>query len=121
MKLKVTVDGRSYEVEVEILEGDPELGATRNPGLAAKPPPPERRRDSNEVCSPLVGTVIQVLVAPGDEVVEGTLLLLLEAMKMESEIVAPHAAKVKAVRVKAGDTVGQGSLLVVLEEVKAEG
>jgi propionyl-CoA carboxylase alpha chain len=65
--------------------------------------------------APLPGTVIAVHVAPGDEVTEGQLLLVLEAMKMEHKITAAAAATVADVRVGVGERVDAGDLLVVLD------
>jgi propionyl-CoA carboxylase alpha chain len=65
--------------------------------------------------APLPGTVLAVNVAPGDAVGAGTVLVVLEAMKMEHEITAPADATVTAARVAAGDRVNAGDLLVELE------
>jgi biotin carboxyl carrier protein len=61
------------------------------------------------------GTVIRVLVSPGDAVEAREPLVVLEAMKMETPIVAPYEAVVKAVHVAEGDPVAGGALLVELE------
>ena len=65
--------------------------------------------------SPLPGTVIAVHVEAGQTVAEGTLLMVVEAMKMEHKIVAHAEATVVEVRFAAGDRVDAGDLLVVLE------
>ena len=62
------------------------------------------------------GTVIRVLVSPGDEVDARQPLVVLEAMKMETPLVAPYAAIVRAVHVAEGDRVGGGTLLIELSE-----
>jgi biotin carboxyl carrier protein len=62
------------------------------------------------------GTVIRVLVAPGDRVTARQPLLLLEAMKMETPIAAPFDATVKSVHAAEGDRVAGGALLVELDE-----
>jgi propionyl-CoA carboxylase alpha chain len=67
--------------------------------------------------APLPGTVIAVHVAPGDEVTEGQLLLVLEAMKMEHKITAAADATVADVRFGVGDRVDAGDLLVVLDSL----
>ncbi len=66
--------------------------------------------------APMPGTVIKVLVAPGDEVRERQPLLVLEAMKMETPVVAPYDAVVRSVAVAEGDRVAGGALLVELED-----
>ena len=68
--------------------------------------------------APLPGTVIAVHVGPGDEVAEGQLLLVLEAMKMEHKITAAGAATVAEVRIGVGDRVDAGDLLVVLDALE---
>jgi len=66
--------------------------------------------------APMPGTVIRVLVAPGDAVEARQTLCVLEAMKMETPLVAASAARVKAVHVTEGDGVAGGALLIELEE-----
>jgi biotin carboxyl carrier protein len=66
--------------------------------------------------APMPGTVIKVLVAPGDQVEPRQTLLVLEAMKMETPVVSPYAATVQAVHVGEGDRVAGGAVLVELEE-----
>jgi acetyl-CoA/propionyl-CoA carboxylase biotin carboxyl carrier protein len=61
------------------------------------------------------GTIVKVLVAPGDAVEVGQAVLVLEAMKMENHINAETAGTVAEVRVAAGDTVGPGDVLAVIE------
>ncbi|MGH9115199.1 MAG: biotin carboxylase N-terminal domain-containing protein [Acidimicrobiales bacterium] len=65
--------------------------------------------------APMPGKVISVDVRPGEQVAEGQLLLIVEAMKMEHRVEAPHAGVVTEVRAHAGDQVAGGDLLVVLE------
>ena len=64
---------------------------------------------------PLPGTVIAVSVAAGDQVTDGQVLMVVEAMKMEHKIIAPADATVTDVRFAVGDRVDQGDLLVALE------
>jgi biotin carboxyl carrier protein len=61
------------------------------------------------------GQVTRVEVGEGDVVVEGQLMVVMEAMKMEHSLRAPHAGKVIGVRAKAGDQVEAGQILVVVE------
>jgi len=62
------------------------------------------------------GTVIKVLVAPGDQVHARQPLVLLEAMKMETPLTAPYDAVVRSVHVAEGDRVAGGAVLVELED-----
>jgi acetyl-CoA/propionyl-CoA carboxylase biotin carboxyl carrier protein len=61
------------------------------------------------------GTIVKVLVAPGDSVEVGQTVCVLEAMKMENNIVAEKAGTVAAVNVEPGDTVGAGDIVAVIE------
>ncbi len=63
---------------------------------------------------PMQGTVVKVLVKPGDAVEAGQAVCVLEAMKMENNIVSQFEGTVTEVRVEAGDPVGTGDVIVVL-------
>jgi acetyl/propionyl-CoA carboxylase alpha subunit len=71
---------------------------------------------SSSVTAPMPGTVLKVLVGPGDRVEARAALVVLEAMKMETPLAAPYDATVKAVHVEEGDRVAAGAVLVELEE-----
>ena len=70
---------------------------------------------STEILAPMPGTIFQVQVKPGDDVIEGQELLVLEAMKMENPIVSTVAGKVKEVSVAVDDKVATKQLLLVIE------
>ena len=70
----------------------------------------------SELTAPMPGTVIKVLVAPGDQVHARQPLVLLEAMKMETPLTAPYDAVVRSVHVAEGDRVAGGAVLVELED-----
>jgi acetyl/propionyl-CoA carboxylase alpha subunit len=72
--------------------------------------------EASLVAAPMPGTVIRVLVAPGDRVEARQALCVLEAMKMETPLVSPYEAVVRAVHVAEGDRVAGGTVLVELEE-----
>jgi len=72
--------------------------------------------EPSSVTAPMPGTVLKVLVAPGERVKARQPLVVLEAMKMETPLVSPYAATVRAVHVDEGDRVAAGSLLIELEE-----
>jgi biotin carboxyl carrier protein len=69
----------------------------------------------NTVRAPLPGTIIDILVKPGDEISEGQTILILEAMKMESEIHSHSSGRVKSVHVSKGSSVKENDALIELE------
>ena len=131
MKLKITVHGVAYEVEVEVLDAEegfptgplPSLRSpepagrpTPLPAASAVPPGPSGPAvPGGAVASPIAGTVVEVKCRAGDTVGQGQILLVIEAMKMNTSIAAPAAGRVKAVRVAAGDAVRESQLLVEFE------
>jgi len=118
MKLKVTVNGVAYDIEVEVDETErPQLGAILIGGSGATAPQTSSMPASvvNGVTAPLSGSVSKILVAEGDEIKAGQVLVVLEAMKMETEITAPADAKVKALLVTQGESVQGGQGLVEFE------
>lgn len=124
-KMRVSVNGVAYDVEVEMLEDDDVPGAsygfpttpTPPAGMASAPPrPSEPQRNQGGVLeSPLAGTVIEVKVQAGAQVRQNDPILVVEAMKMNTNVSSPTAGKVKEVLVKAGDHVVQGQPLVRFE------
>jgi biotin carboxyl carrier protein len=131
LKLKITVGGRVYEVEVEVSEPEaphpgyvpPAVGQARVPAPAPGAPPPVRPAaapapvaDETKVCrSPIAGVVVRVSAQVGQSIQVNDPLLVLEAMKMETVITSPGAGKVARVTVNAGDPVQQGQVLVEFE------
>jgi biotin carboxyl carrier protein len=130
VKLNITIEGKVYEVEVEV--ADPGMTGpsyypplhTRVPAAPAQAPKTSRRRskdkdtaaDENKVCrSPLAGAVSRINVRPGQTIQENDVLVVLEAMKMETVITAPFSGKVKAINAAVGDAVTQGQVLVEIE------
>ena len=103
----VTVNQKVYHVEVA-----PSGQITSvQPGTAAPPPP---AGGSHSVTAPMAGTILKVNVAPGDVVNEGDVVVVLEAMKMETEVRAKQGGTVQAVMVKEGDAVAVDDVLVTL-------
>ena len=129
MKLKITIENKIYEVEVEATEAEAnrpmpgymiQPGAVRMvaaplaPGAAA--PKDEGNVDEVKVCrSPINGIVVKVAAQEGQQIQPGDTLLVLEAMKMETNITAPNPGKVIKVRVGPGDGVTAGQILVDFE------
>ena len=128
MKYKVTLNGRTYEVEVEagkaMLTDEyeafapaPAAPAAAAPAASAASPAPAAPAVAaigDPVNSPMPGTILRVEVAQGAAVKEGQLLVVLEAMKMENEILAPRNGTVSQVIVSKGSHVETGSPLIVL-------
>jgi len=108
--LQVLVDARYHQVEVK-----GRAAARPRPRPAAAARRPKAPAGPGVVTAPVAGRVVRVEVQPGQEVEEGQLLLVIEAMKMENEIRAPTAGRVKEVAVQAGARVAEGEVLVVLE------
>ena len=70
---------------------------------------------ATEIIAPMPGTIINILVKEGDEVLEYQEVVILEAMKMENAIPTPEAGKVKEIKVQVDDKVSTDQVLVVLE------
>lgn len=120
MKLQITIDGRRYTVDVELIEEGEALPSEEAfyPASAASEsslPAGDIDSDPNVCRSPVNGLAIKVSVEPGQAIEAGALLLVLEAMKMETNIVAPRSATVKNVHVNPGDPVKINQVLVELE------
>lgn len=126
MKLRITIEGKTYDVDVELVD---ELAVSPAPLPAATvkiasplpPTPPIRGRrgvkqeDDGTLRSPLAAVVVAIAAAAGQRVEKGDLLMVIEAMKMETSIVAEAAGTVKAVPVAVGHAVKPGQALVEFE------
>lgn len=130
MRLKITVDGKAYDVEVEVAEADVATGVRyvggggNGGGGGARPMAApssgggggrEVADEANALRSPLAGVVSEVKVGVGDTVEADQEVIVLEAMKMFTTITAPRAGTVKALEVAKGDAVKQGALLLEFE------
>ena len=110
MKYKVTLNGKVFVVEVH--EGEAEIIDEGEVKMAAAPAPVIE--GGNKVASPLPGSVVEVLVAPGDTVKEGQPVLIIEAMKMENEIPSPFSGTVGQILVERGRFVNNGDVLMTI-------
>jgi biotin carboxyl carrier protein len=137
-KFIVNVNGNSYEVEVEEVGGAPvsvtaakpvqpvsaptpvtaaqAAAPAASPAPAEKPavPAPSGVEGAIKLTAPMPGTILDIKVNPGDKVSKGTLVIILEAMKMENEILAPEDATVTSVNVTRGQQVNTGDVMLTL-------
>ena len=132
-KLRITLEGKTYEVGVEVADGSvaaaapvaapvaaaPVAAPAPAPAPVAAPAPapvaaaPVAAGAGSVVC-PMPGTVFKIRVAVGQQVAADEELVVLEAMKMESPVYASTAGTVSAILVKEGDAVSEGQVLVQL-------
>lgn len=133
-KFKITIEGESYEVDVEEVAEDkapapasnvPPAPSVKPPSAAPKAPlkvpPPVSKPPlpivlgEGMIPSPMQGMVFAIKVKVGDTVKIGDVLIILEAMKMESDIHSPKDGKVKEIHVSQGGYVKKGEPLITIE------
>ncbi len=85
------------------------------PPPPASAPTPIISTGGKEVQAPMPGKILAIKVVAGDVIKSGSVLIILEAMKMENDIMAPVDGTVKSVNVSVGDSVNTGDILVVIE------
>lgn len=107
----ITVNGQQYVVEVNEGGDISQIDSSQAP-QAIQTAPQQPASEGAVVKAPLSGNIWKIMVAQGQAVNEGDVILILEAMKMETQIVAEHAGTVTAINVKPGDTVKVGDALV---------
>jgi biotin carboxyl carrier protein len=110
----ITVNGTPYNVTVEEGTGAPVAAAPVAAPAAAPAPAAQGTAGSVKVEAPMPGTILDVKVSVGDSVSSGSVLCILEAMKMENEIVAPQDGTVASVNVSKGDSVEAGQVIITL-------
>ena len=109
----VKVDGQVYDVEVGPQGELTSVTPSAKPAQATQTAP-VAASDAESVPAPLAGNIFKVIVQPGAEVAEGDVLLILEAMKMETEVRAARGGIVQELNVKEGDAVTVGAPLLSL-------
>lgn len=134
-KFKVTVNGATYDVEVQeegvvasiataapapaaapapVAPAAPTPAAAPAAPKAAAPAPAQVAAGDTPITAPMPGKVSKVVAKAGDKVKKGDVILILEAMKMQNEIGAPADGTVKSVNVSAGQNVKPGEVMAVL-------
>ena len=117
--LRITLEGKTYEVGVEVVKGSPAISSVAAaPAPVAAPtaaaPAAAPAAGGLSITSPMPGLVFKIVVSVGQQVAKDQELIILEAMKMESPIHAPNAATVSAILDKEGDAVTEGHVLIHL-------
>lgn len=127
-KLRVTVEGKNYDVLVEVLDEGAPVGVMAPPAPAVVTSPvaapmvaPVAPAALNgaaapgDVTSPLAGKLVSIDVQQGQVVAEGAQVATVEAMKMNTYIFAPKSGRVSAIVAKAGDAVQEGTVLLKID------
>ena len=124
-QFNITVNGVAYQVSVDEVAAGAAAPVAAPAPVAAAPAPvaapaPAAKPAAKPVAggtkinSPMPGTILDLKCKVGDTVKKGTILLILEAMKMENEIIAPVDGTVKQIAVNKGASVSSGDLMVVI-------
>ena len=119
---RIKMKGKTYDMEIDLIEeGKPKK--VQPAPVVSKPVIQEPvaveqaiEVNPNAVTAPMPGSIIQVTVKPGDEVAEGDVVLILEAMKMENEVCAPRTGRIKAIYVFEGQAVSADAPLFEMED-----
>ena len=114
---RVSVNGTEYDVVIGPGDADISSITPAQPPAAASPPAaaqPPVAAGGTEIRAPLAGSVLDILVAVGDQVNDGDPLMIVEAMKMETEIRASVSGKVQSIAVKKGEKIAADQSLMTV-------
>ena len=122
-EVDVEVDGRRHRVRLWVPDLTPVVATTGAPATGGRPRPAASgatggaggAAGAGQVAVPMQGTIVKVLVAPGDAIEAGQAVAVMEAMKMENNVNAEKSGTVAEIRVKAGDTVSAGDVIALIE------
>lgn len=127
MRLRIRIEGKTYEAEVEVLDAQgsapeyPPYPPVQPTFVTATLPEPsgtfqlDIEANEKECRSPVTGMVIKVNVEPGQTAEPNSVVAVLESMKMEMQVTTPHGGVVKSVHVSAGAAVKVNQLMVEFE------
>lgn len=113
----ITVNGTAYDVTVDEADGAAPAAAAApaaKPAAPKKTAAPAAAAGSSSINAPMRGTIVDVKVKVGDKVTNGTVIAVLEAMKMENDIVADKDGVVASICVNKGEAVETGAPVVTL-------
>ena len=122
MKYIVTLNGKTYEVEVEeteavvtaVTDAAAAQPAATAPAAPAAPAPAAPVGDGVKVTAPMPGNILDVRVSVGQAVKRGEVMFILEAMKMENDIVAPQDGTVRQILANKGAAVNTDQVLATI-------
>ncbi|MGK0495012.1 MAG: biotin carboxyl carrier protein [Maribacter sp.] len=105
-RLTIAVNGNTYVIKISDVYDQlvQKMGLLSNASQKAK-----------NILAPMPGLIMDVMVQAGQEIEEGTPLLVLSAMKMENQILSQGGGTIKSIAVKVGDTVDKGQLIIEME------
>lgn len=115
--LKITVDGKAYDVTVEELDEESVQNSQNTTENIPKKTDSLNKSNINgePINAPMSGNILSVNVTQGQSVNKGDVIAILEAMKMENEILAPRSGKIVAIRVDKGQSVNTNQVIAVIE------
>lgn len=103
---QLAVDGKSYDVVIKTALQE-KASKLLDQG--------SKHKHKADIKAPMPGLIIKIKKSPGEEVVQGDSVMILEAMKMENDLHAPFSGKLKSINVKEGSTVEKGFVLFTIE------
>ncbi|HBH94427.1 MAG TPA: acetyl-CoA carboxylase biotin carboxyl carrier protein subunit [Ruminococcaceae bacterium] len=117
-RYNITVNGTAYDVTVEETEGGapaaPAAVKAAAPKPAAAPKAAAGTAGNVKISAPMPGTIVEVKAKVGDTVKNGTVIAVLEAMKMENDVVADRDGTIASINVSKGESVSTGSVIATL-------
>ncbi len=118
-RYNITVNGTAYDVAVEEVGADSAPAAAAPaaaPKAAPKPAAPKVSGSAGNVSitAPMPGTIVEVKAKVGDPVKNGTVIAILEAMKMENDVVADRDGTIASINVNKGDSVSTGAVIATI-------